>query len=110
MLPYYYWLYWSQKRFGVITFIQNYYSFYLQKKWDKRVAVSSTHNITSNNKSILVLDDEFDIVTFIKLSLQKYGYSVSAFTDPFAALEYLNSSFRDCSIVISYKNARHEWL
>jgi len=65
------------------------------------VAVSSTHNITSNNKSILALDDEFDNVTFIKLSLQKYGYRVSAFTDPFAALEYLNSSFRDCSIVIS---------
>jgi len=71
----------------------------LQKKWDKRVAVSNTHNITSNNKSILALDDEFDIVTLIKLSLQKYGYIVSAFTDPF--LEYLNSSFRDCSIVIS---------
>ncbi|MGB6627726.1 MAG: response regulator, partial [Nitrososphaeraceae archaeon] len=73
----------------------------MQKKWDKRVAVSNTHNITSNNKSILALDDEFDIATFIKLSLQKYGYRVSAFTDPFAALEYLNSSFRDCSIVIS---------
>ncbi len=65
------------------------------------MAVSNTHNITSNNKSILALDDEFDIVTLIKLSLQKYGYRVSAFTDPFAALEYLNSSFRDCSIVIS---------
>jgi hypothetical protein len=51
----------------------------LQKKWDKRVAVSNTHNITGNNKSILALDDEFDI----------------------AALEYLNSSTRDCSIVIS---------
>jgi DNA-binding NtrC family response regulator len=65
------------------------------------VAVSNTHNITSNNKSILALDDEFDIFTFIKVSLQKYGFRVSAFRDPFAALEYLNFSFRDCSIVIS---------
>jgi|SRR5690242_17803938 len=35
------------------------------KEWQCQIL---THNITSNNKSILALDDEFDIVTLITLS------------------------------------------
>jgi DNA-binding NtrC family response regulator len=65
---------------------------------DARDRNSSNNN---NNKFILALDDEFDIVTLIELSLQKYGHRISLFTDPFAALEYFNSNFKDCSMVIS---------
>jgi DNA-binding NtrC family response regulator len=62
---------------------------------------SSNHHI-KNNKSILVLDDEPDIVTIIEQSLQGIGFRVSAFTDPVVALEYFHSNFEDsCSIVIS---------
>ena len=46
----------------------------------------------SRNKtgSILVLDDEFDLNTLIKLSLQKRGYDVFGFTDPLLALEHFH--------------------
>jgi DNA-binding NtrC family response regulator len=63
---------------------------------------SSNHHHIKNNKSILVLDDEPDIVTIIEQSLQGIGFRVSAFTDPIVALEYFHSNFKDCcSIVIS---------
>ena len=50
--------------------------------------------MTLAHKSILVLDDEFDIVAIIKDTLQKkqqqqqYGIDVYAFTDPLLALEH----------------------
>ena len=42
---------------------------------------------SNNNKSVLVVDDEHDIVNLIKQSLQTNGQKVSAFTDPVMALE-----------------------
>ena len=69
---------------------------------NKRVAVSNTNNNnSSNSKFILALDDEFDIVGLIERSLQNYGYSIFAFTDPVVALEHFNSNFKDCSMIIS---------
>ena len=54
--------------------------------------------INSNGKSIVVVDDEWDIVNQIKRFLESMdGLKVYAFTDPFAALDYFNS---DCKIVI----------
>jgi DNA-binding NtrC family response regulator len=55
----------------------------------------------NNHKFILALDDEFDFVTFIKQALQKYGFNIFAFTDPFMALEHFNLNVKDYSIVIS---------
>lgn len=58
--------------------------------------------ITSNSKSIVVVDDERDIVNQIKRSLEAMdGLKVYTFTDPFAALEHFNSSCKDHHIVIS---------
>jgi DNA-binding NtrC family response regulator len=62
---------------------------------------SSNHH-NNKNKSILVLDDEPDIVSIIEQSLQGLGFRVSAFTNPVVALEYFCSNFKhSCSIVIS---------
>jgi response regulator RpfG family c-di-GMP phosphodiesterase len=59
-------------------------------------------NNSNSNRSILVLDDEIDIATIVKKSLQDLGFRVSAFTDPIVALEYFKSNFEDCcSIIIS---------
>ena len=52
---------------------------------------TSNHDTTSNYHSILVLDDELDIVTMIKMGLQK-NFNVCAFTDPILALEYFEAS------------------
>jgi two-component system nitrogen regulation response regulator GlnG len=54
-----------------------------------------------NSGSILVLDDDFDITTLIKISLQRHGYNVFGFTDPFLALEHFKINHSTYSLVIS---------
>jgi two-component system, response regulator, stage 0 sporulation protein F len=58
--------------------------------------------ITSNDKSIVVVDDEHDIVNQIKRLLGDMdGFKVCAFINPFAALEHFSSCCKDHQIVIS---------
>jgi DNA-binding NtrC family response regulator len=52
--------------------------------------------VTSNGKSIVVVDDERDIVNQIKRSLEAMGgLKVYTFTDPFAALEHFSSGCKE---------------
>src|ERR687888_557116 len=60
-----------------------------------------TSSNRSNNKSILVTDDEYDIVKLIQKSLQTYAFKVRTFTDHSAALEHFISHSKDYDIVIS---------
>jgi CheY-like chemotaxis protein len=53
------------------------------------------------NGSILVLDDEFDIINPIKQSVGKMGLHVYAFTDPFLALEHFRINCKNYNLVIS---------
>ena len=53
------------------------------------------------SKSILVLDDEWDIVNLVKDSLHLNGFNVCTFTDPMAALEQFKANSKDYDIVIS---------
>ena len=55
----------------------------------------------SHNKSILVVDDEHDIVNLTKQSLQRNGLKVSAFTDPVMALEDFKVNGKTCSLILS---------
>jgi response regulator RpfG family c-di-GMP phosphodiesterase len=69
--------------------------------WDSR---SNQNNIINDdiNRSILIVDDEQDIVNLIKRSLEVNGTRVCAFTDPFLAVKHFNSEVRDHhNIVIS---------
>ena len=52
------------------------------------------------NKSILVVDDEFDIVNIIKQVLQKQGFTTYAFTDPLLALEHLKTNSKSYGLVL----------
>jgi response regulator RpfG family c-di-GMP phosphodiesterase len=52
-------------------------------------------------QSILVLDDEFDILTTIKSFLQKHGFHVYAFTDPHLALEHFQINATIYFLIIS---------
>ena len=56
---------------------------------------------SNNNKSILVVDDENDIVNLIKQSLQINWLKVSAFTDPVIALEDFKVNGQTCSLILS---------
>jgi DNA-binding NtrC family response regulator len=52
-------------------------------------------------ESIMIVDDEIDIATFMKLSLQKCGFNVDSFIDPFVALEHFELNSEDYTIVLS---------
>ena len=57
---------------------------------------------SDRKSSILILDDDFDIVTVIKLGLQKHrSYDVYAFTDPALALEHFKVNASKYRLVIS---------
>jgi CheY-like chemotaxis protein len=55
----------------------------------------------ATSKSILALDDDFDIIVIIKSALQKQGFVVFAFTDPYLALEHFKINANDYGLVIS---------
>lgn len=51
--------------------------------------------------TILILDDEFDLVTILKHGLERQGFRVFSFTDPFLALEHFKINAFNCNLVIS---------
>ena len=50
---------------------------------------------------ILIVDDDCDIVSIIKISLEKAGLLVSSFTDPLMALETIRQTPSNYDLVIS---------
>lgn len=50
---------------------------------------------------ILVVDDELDIVVIFRQALSRQGYEVFGFTDPLLALEHFRSNAQDYALVIS---------
>jgi DNA-binding response OmpR family regulator len=54
-----------------------------------------------DKNSILVLDDEYDIVGIIKEALERENYSVIGFTEPLMALEHFNINYVSYHLVIS---------
>jgi response regulator RpfG family c-di-GMP phosphodiesterase len=54
-----------------------------------------------NKKDVLVLDDDIDIVSFMRILLQKIRLHVFAFTDPFLALEHFGLNSKSYGLVIS---------
>lgn len=55
----------------------------------------------SKGQSILVIDNEPDIVESIKLWLQKRGLKVQGFTNPLLALEYFKKNCNSIRLVLS---------
>jgi DNA-binding NtrC family response regulator len=55
----------------------------------------------SFQNSILIVDDEFDIVTLIRRSLQNHGFNTLGFTDPLIALEQFQNNSKSFAMVIS---------
>jgi DNA-binding NtrC family response regulator len=55
----------------------------------------------SENKYILAVDDDPDIVTLIEQALRKHGFKASAFTNPPMALEHFTKNHNNCSLVLS---------
>ena len=54
-----------------------------------------------SSKSVLLLDDEFDITTVLRQGLEKQGFRVFGFTDPLLALEHFQINSNQYGLVIS---------
>ena len=50
---------------------------------------------------ILIVDDEFDIVTIVRQWLEKQGFLAFGFTDPSLALEHFRINSKQYSLVVS---------
>jgi DNA-binding NtrC family response regulator len=57
--------------------------------------------LSSPSQSILVVDDELDIVVIFKQALSRQGYTVFGFTDPLLALEHFKLNSEDYGLVIT---------
>ena len=55
----------------------------------------------STKASVLILDDDFDIVTLMKIGLQHHSFNVYGFTDPALALEHFGMNAKSYDLVIS---------
>jgi len=53
------------------------------------------------SSSILLIDDNFDIIRLMQRALKEHGFNVSAFTDPAVALEDFKINCRNCSLILS---------
>jgi DNA-binding NtrC family response regulator len=51
--------------------------------------------------SVLIVDDNHDIVILMERALTRHGFKVSAFTDPTEALQSLNATSNDCGLILS---------
>jgi DNA-binding NtrC family response regulator len=58
-------------------------------------------DLQSNHDLILIVDDEFDVVTILRQWLEMQGFQVFAFTDPSLALEHFRINSKQYSLVIS---------
>jgi DNA-binding response OmpR family regulator len=50
---------------------------------------------------LLIVDDDCDIASLIKISLENMGLSVSSFTDPLLAIEEFRKKPSDYELIIS---------
>jgi DNA-binding NtrC family response regulator len=55
----------------------------------------------SENKYILAVYDDSDIVSMVEQALQIHGFKVSAFTDPAMALEHFKVNCKDYTMILS---------
>jgi len=58
--------------------------------------------MTSHNAdSILMLDDEFDIMSIFTLALERQGFHVIGFTEPLLALDHFQRNYDRYWLIVS---------
>ena len=69
---------------------------------DSKSNCSNNINNKKYNSKIMVLDDDFDIATIVKMALQRNGFkNVSVFTESSLAIKEFRESHNNYSLVIS---------
>lgn len=57
--------------------------------------------MVSKDRSILIVDDEIDIINSVKRWLEAEGFKVHGIADPLQALEYFQNNSDDIDVVLS---------
>lgn len=57
--------------------------------------------MVSTDRSILIVDDEIDIINSVKRWLEAEGFKVHGIADPLQALEYFQNNSDDIDVVLS---------
>lgn len=75
------------------------------KPWSKHSRVNNNNveslNSISKNTSIMIIDDEEDILNLFNDFLQRQGYSVAIFTDPILAVQEIEKNPQEYSLIIT---------
>ena len=58
-------------------------------------------DLNINKYSVIIVDDDPDLVDLFKEILEKNGYKVRGFTHPKIALEFIQNNHTYCNLVIS---------
>jgi DNA-binding response OmpR family regulator len=58
-------------------------------------------SMTNKSITILALDDDNDILSYIRQFLQKHSFNVFGFTDPLLALEHFKINFNIYDLILS---------
>ena len=76
-----------------------------KNSFDEQQLVSSTENLNNNNKRIILVDDEKDVLFTYKTFLDDHDYDVTAFTDPSLAMNYIRNilNFKDLLIILDIR-------
>ncbi len=62
---------------------------------------SSAKSISKGTDWIMIVDDEFDIISVFKQGLEHKGFRVFGFTEPALALEHFQTNYKKYGLVIS---------
>ena len=76
-----------------------------KNSFDEQQLVSSTENLNNNNKRIILVDDEKDVLFTYKTFLDDHDYDVTAFTDPSLAMNYIRNilNFKDLLVILDIR-------
>ena len=57
--------------------------------------------MVNDNKTIMVVDDDRDILTIASKGLEHAGYQVHSFSDPVRALQHVEGGCERCTVIVS---------
>ncbi|MDW3626505.1 MAG: response regulator [Nitrososphaeraceae archaeon] len=63
--------------------------------------INTAITMGNDRSTIVVVDDESDLVFMFKVTLEMNGYNVIGFTNPVEALEYLKKNHDKCTLLIT---------
>jgi DNA-binding response OmpR family regulator len=61
--------------------------------------ISGSFSCQEGKKKILAVDDELDMTTILKMTLERVGFTVDAFNDPVLGLERFKSNLYDLVVL-----------